>query len=200
MFSENKITFPTSLLPCKNRPLLWNKLSLHFLLNLMIFYIYFFQDKTITSRPQPFHQDDKRNQPKVTIRTEQYALNKFKLTELNMKNQLDRLQISTEQRKSFSTLSLLITKIKESTEELKTNSYGIMKEKISSISINSVMKRNSNLISRLEKFEKEVNSLDDDDQLIQSLTWVRDDINCFSQPSETQLESQRLTPVSQNEK
>ena len=134
------------------------------------------------------------------MRTEQYALNKFKLTELNMKNLLDRLQISTEQRKSFGTLSLLITKIKESTEELKTNSYGIMKEKISSISINSVMKRNSNLISRLEKLEKEVNSLDDDDQLIPSLTWVRDDINCFSQPSQTQLESQRLTPVSQNEK
>ena len=136
----------------------------------------------------------------------QYALNKFKMTELNMKNQLDLLQTSVEQRKSFSTLSLLINKIKESVEELKTNLDSIMMEKVNSSSINSVMKRQSNLISRLEKLELEVNSLDDDGQLSQSSTRVRDDISCVSQSSarvasarvERQLESHRLTPVSQN--
>ena len=128
----------------------------------------------------------------------QYALNKFKMTELNMKNQLDLLQTSVEQRKSFRTLSLLINKIKESVEELKTNLDSIMMEKISSSSINSVMKCQSNLISRLEKLELEVNSLDDDGQLSRSSTRVRDDISCVSQFSRRQLELHPLTPVSQN--
>ena len=103
------------------------------------------------------------------------------MTELNMKNQLDILQISVEQRKSFRTLSLLINKIKESVKEMKTNLDSIMMEKVSSSSINSVMKRQSNLISRLENLELEVNSLDDDGQLSQSSTRVRDDISCVSQ-------------------
>ena len=129
----------------------------------------------------------------------QYALNKFKMTELNMKNQLDLLQTSVEQRKSFRTLSLLINKIKESVEELKTNLGSIMIEKVSSSSINSVMKSRSNLISRLEKLELEVNSLDDDGQLSQSSTRVRDDISCISQSSKRQLELHRFTPVSKTQ-
>ena len=128
----------------------------------------------------------------------QYALNKFKMTELNMKNQLDLLETSVEHRKSFRTLSLLINKIKESVEELKTNLDSIMMKKVSSSSINSVMKRQSNLTSRLEKLELEVNSLDDDGQLSQSSTRGRDDISCVSQSSKRQLESHRLTSVSQN--
>ena len=130
----------------------------------------------------------------------QYALNKFKMTELNMKkNQLDLLQTSVEQRKSFRTLTLLINKIKESVEELKTNFESIMMEKVSSSSMNSFMKRQLNLISRLEKLELEVNSLDDDGQLSQSSTRVRDDISCISQSSRRQLELHRLTPVSKTQ-
>ena len=113
-----------------------------------------------------------------------------------MKNQLDLLQTSIEQRKIFRTLSLLINNIKESVEELKTNLDSIMMEKVSSSSINSVMKRQSNLISRLEKLELEVNSLDDDCQLSQSSTRVGDDISCVSQSSKRQPELHRLTPVS----
>ena len=60
------------------------------------------------------------------------------------------------------------------------------------------MKRQWNLISRLEKLELEVNSLDDDGQLSQSSTRDRDDISCISQFSRRQLELHRLTPVSQN--
>ena len=120
------------------------------------------------------------------------------MTELNMKNQLDLLQTSVEQRKSFRTLSLLINKIKESVEKLKTNLDSIMMEKVSSSSLNSVTKRQSNLISRLENLELEVNSLDDDGQLSQSSTRVRDDISCVSQYSRRQLELHRLTLVSQN--
>ena len=108
-----------------------------------------------------------------------------------MKNLLDLLQTSVEQRKSFRTLSLLINKIEESVEELKTNLDSIMMEKVSSSSISSVMKRQSNLISRLEKLELEVNSLDDDGQLSQSSTRVRDDISCISQSSRRQLELHR---------
>ena len=72
-----------------------------------------------------------------------------------------------------------------------------MMEKLSSSSKNSVMKRQSNLISRLEKLELEVNSLDDDGRLRQSSTRVLDDISCVSLSSKRQLESHRLTPVSQ---
>ena len=128
----------------------------------------------------------------------QNALNKFKMTELNMKNQLDLLQTSVEHRKSFCFLSLLINKIIESVEELKTNLDSIMMEKVSSSSLNSVMKRHSNLVSCLEKLELEVNSLDDDGQLSQSSTRVRDDITCVSQSSRRQLDLHRLTPLSQN--
>ena len=124
-------------------------------------------------------------------------MNKFKMTELNMRNQLDLLQTSVVQKKSFRTLSLMINKINESVEELKANFDSIMMRKVSSSSINTVMKRQSNLISRLEKLELEVNSLDYDGQLSQSSTRVRNDISCVSQPSRRQLESQRLTPVSQ---
>ena len=115
-----------------------------------------------------------------------------------MKNQLVLLQTSVEQRKSFRTLSLLINKIKETVEELKTNLISIMMEKVSSSSINSVLKRQLNLISLLEKLELEVNSLNDDGQLSQSSTRVRGDISCVSQSSRKQLELHRLTPVSQN--
>ena len=120
------------------------------------------------------------------------------MTELNMKNQLDLLQTSVEQRKSFRAPSLLINKIKESVEELKTNLDSIMMEKVSSSSRNSVMKRQSNLISLLEKLELEVNSLDDDGQLSQSSYRVCDDISCISPSSRRHFESHRLTPVSQN--
>ena len=125
-----------------------------------------------------------------------YALNNLKTTELNLKNQLDLLQISVEQRNSFRTLSLLNNKISESVEMLERNLDGIMMEKVSSIIINSVMKRHSNSISRLEKLELEVNSLDDEVQLIQSSTRLRDEISCVSQPSQRKLESQQLTLVS----
>ena len=114
-----------------------------------------------------------------------------------MKNQLDLLQTSVEQRKSFRTLSLLVKKIKGSVEELKINLDSVLMEKSSSSNTNSVMKRHSNLISRLEKMELEVNSLEDDGQLSQSSTRVRDDINYVSQSSRRQLESQPSTPVSQ---
>ena len=134
---------------------------------------------------------------KENNRSLQYALNTFKMTELNRKSQLDLLQTSVEQRKSFRNLSLLINKTKESVEELKTNLDSIMMVKVSSNSRNSDMKRHSNLISCLEKLELEVNSLYYDGQLSQSSTRVRDDISCVSQSSRRQLESRRPTPVFQ---
>ena len=73
-----------------------------------------------------------------------------------------------------------------------------MMEKVSSSNINLLMKCQSKLISRLEKLQLEVNSLDDDGQLSQSSTRVRDYISCVSQSSTRQLELHRLTPVSQN--
>ena len=119
------------------------------------------------------------------------------MTKLTKKNQIHLLQTSVELRKSFRTLFLLINKIKESVEELKTNLDSIMMEKVSSRSRNSILKSHSNLISRLEKVELDFNSFDDDGHLNQPSTRVRDDISCFSQSSRRQLQSQRLTHVSQ---
>ena len=87
-----------------------------------------------------------------------------------MKNQLDLLHTSAEQRKSFRSFSSLINKIKESIEELKTSLDNIIKEKVNSSSKNSVIKRESILISRLENLEIEDSSLDDDGQLSQPST------------------------------
>ena len=92
----------------------------------------------------------------------QYALNKFKISELSLKSKLDLLQSAIDQRKSFRSLTLLINKAKSNVDELKTTLDAVLKESPNSSSTSSVMERYSNLLSRLEKFEHEINSLDDD--------------------------------------
>ena len=114
-----------------------------------------------------------------------------------MKNQLDPLQTSVEQRKGFHTLLLLINKIKEIVEELKTDLDSIMMKKVSSSSFDSIVKQHSKLISRLDKLNREVNSLNDDGQLSQSSTRIHDDISCVSQSSKRQFQSQQSISVSQ---
>ena len=92
----------------------------------------------------------------------QYELKKFKIVELSLKSKLDLLQSAIDQRKSFRSLTLLISKAKADVDELKTTLDAVLKESPNSRSSSSVMERNSNLLSRLEKFEHAIDSLDDD--------------------------------------
>ena len=82
----------------------------------------------------------------------QYALNKFKIAELSLKNKLDLLKSSIDQQKCFRPLNLLINKAKANVEELKTTLEDVLKESPNSSSTSSAVERYSNLLSRLEKF------------------------------------------------
>ena len=125
----------------------------------------------------------------------QIALNFFKMSEMNFKNQLDLLQISISQRKSFRTLTLRINNIKETKEELRKAAEKVFIENTHPSTVSSITERQSNLLSKLQIFEHEVNSLDDDTQLSQSSTRLRDDIGVSSKCSSRLLESNRSSPT-----
>ena len=125
----------------------------------------------------------------------QMALNIFKMSELNFKNQLNLLQTAICQRKSFRTLTLLINNIKETKEELRKAAEKIFLENPHPSTVSSKTERQSNLLSKLQIFENEVNSLDDDGQLSQSSTQLRDDISVSSKRSSRLLESNRSSPT-----
>ena len=107
----------------------------------------------------------------------QIALNIFKMSKLNLKNQLDLLQTEISQRKSFRTLTLLINNIKKTKKELRKAAEIAFLENPHPSTVSSITERQSNLLSKLQIFEHEVNSLDDDGQLSQSSTRLRDDIS-----------------------
>ena len=109
-------------------------------------------------------QDDKDEQSKLSVRVKQI----HKIAELSLKSKLDLLQTAIDQQKSFRSLTLLINKAKANVDELKTTLDAVLKESPNSSSTSSVMERYSNLLSCLEKFEHEIDSLDDDGLLSQS--------------------------------
>ena len=125
----------------------------------------------------------------------QIALNIFKMSELNFKNQLDLLQTAISQRKSFRTLTLLINNIKETKEDLKKAAEKVFLENPHPSTVSSITERQSNLLSKLQIFEHEVNSLDDDGQLSQSSTRLQDNISVSSKCSSRLLESNRSSPT-----
>ena len=121
----------------------------------------------------------------------QIALNIFKMSELNFKNQLDLLQTAILQKKVLEPLTLLINNIKETKEELRKAAEKVLLENPHPSTVSSITERQSNLLSKLQIFEHEVNSLDDDGQLSQSSTRLRDDISVSSNCSSRLLESSR---------
>ena len=124
----------------------------------------------------------------------QYALKKFKIAELILKSKLDLLQTAIDQRKSFRSLTLLINKAKSNVDELKTTLDAVLKESPNSSSTSSVMERFLNLLSRLEKFEHEIHSLDDDGLLSQSSTRIRDDVSVTTHTTARYPTSRRCSP------
>ena len=107
----------------------------------------------------------------------QNVLNKFKIAELGLKSKLDLLQSSIDQRQSFRSLTLLINKAKANVDELKGTLDAVLKDSLNFSSTYFVMEKFSNLLSRLENFEHENDSLEDDGLLSQSSTRIRDNVN-----------------------
>ena len=139
----------------------------------------------------------KTNKSKMTKKNSQscqYELNKFKIAELNLKSKLDLLQSAIDQRKSFRSLNLLISKSKPNVDELKTTLDAVLKESPNSSSTSSVMERNSNLLSRLEKFEHAIDSLDDDGLLSQSSIRIRDDVSVTTHTTAKYPTPRRCSP------
>ena len=135
-------------------------------------------------------QDDKEKQSNCP-----YALNHFKIAELSLKSKLDLLQSATDQLRSFRSLTLLINKAKANADELKLTHDAVLKESPNSNSTSSVTEQYSNLMSRPEKIEHEIGSLDNDGLLSQSPARIRDDVSvrthttarCLTETGETIL-------------
>ena len=127
----------------------------------------------------------------------QFAINMFKATEMSMKKLLDLLEKTVEQKRSFRSLSLMINKIKGQEVELRRLSEEMMRQQPHQSTASSILNRQTTLITRLNELELQVDLLDDDGQLSQSSSRIRDDVSMIS--SRRNL-SQQSTPVPSDDK
>ena len=127
----------------------------------------------------------------------QFAINMFKATEMSMKKLLDLLEKTVEQKKSFRSLSLMINKIKGQETELKKLSEEVMRQQPHQSTASSILNRQTTLITRLNELELQVDLLDDDGQLSQSSSRIRDDVSMIS--SRRNL-SRQSTPAPSDDK
>ena len=103
-------------------------------------------------------------------------------------------QSSRSMQNVFRSLTLLINKANANVDELRTTLDDVLKENPNSCSTSSVMERHSNLLSHLEKFEHEVDSLDDDGLLSQSSTRIRDDVSVTTNTTARCPTTRRCSP------
>ena len=127
----------------------------------------------------------------------QFAINMFKATEMSMKKLLDLLEKTVEQKRSFRSLFLMINRIKGQEAELRRLSEEVMRQQPHQTTASSILNRQTTLITRLNELELQVDLLDDDGQLIQSSSRIRDDVSMIS--SRRNL-SQQSTPVPSDDK
>ena len=127
----------------------------------------------------------------------QFAINMFKATEMSMKKLLDLLEKTVEQKKSFRSLSLMINKIKGQETELKKLLEEVMRQQPHQSTASSILNRQTALITRLNELELRVDLLDDDGQLSQSSSRIRDDVSMIS--SRRNL-SRQSTPAPSDDK
>ena len=127
----------------------------------------------------------------------QFAINMFKATEMSMKKLLDLLEKTVEQKKSFQSLSLIINKIKGQETELKKLSEEVMRQQPHQSTASTILNRQTALITRLNELELRVDLLDDDGQLSQSSSRIRDDVSMIS--SRRNL-SRQSTPAPSDDK
>ena len=121
----------------------------------------------------------------------------FKATEMSMKKLLDLLKKTVEQKRSFRSLSLMINKIKGQEVELKKLSKEVMRQQQHQSTASSILNRQTTLITRLNELEQQVDLLDDDGQLSQSSSRIRDD---FSMISSRRNLSRQSTPAPSDDK
>ena len=125
----------------------------------------------------------------------QFAVNQFKSTEISLKSQLDLLQKAIDDRKSFRSLNLLISRAKTLQTELDKKTEAVLRAKPHQSTATSILDRQKALTSRLQQSELEVDTLDDDGLLSQSSTRYRDDVTIPSRPSSQRLDSEQSTPT-----
>ena len=123
------------------------------------------------------------------------ALNIFKMSELNFKNQLDLLWTAILPRKCFRTLTLLISNIKETKEKLRKAAEKVFLENTDPSTVSSITERQSNLLSTLQIHEHDVKNLDDNGQLSQLSTRLRGDISVSWKCSSRLLGSNISSPT-----
>ena len=97
-----------------------------------------------------------------------------------MKKLLDLLEKTVEQKRSFRSLFLMINKIKGQEVELKKLSEEVMRQQPHQSTASSILNRQTTLITRFNELELQVDLLDDDGQLSQSFSRIRDDISMIS--------------------
>ena len=127
----------------------------------------------------------------------QSAINIFKATEMSMKKLLDLLEKTVEQKRSFRSLSLMINKIKGKEVELKKLSEEVIRQQPHQSTASSTLNRQRTLITRLNELELQVVLLDDDGQLSQSSSRIRDDVSMISGRKSL---SQQSTPAPSDDK
>ena len=110
----------------------------------------------------------------------QFAINMFKATEMSMKKLFDLLEKTVEQKKSFRSLSLIINKTKGQEAELKKLSEELMRQQPRQRTASSILNRQTTLITRLNELDLQVDLSDDDGQLNQSSSRIRDDVSMIS--------------------
>ena len=86
----------------------------------------------------------------------QFAINLFKATEMAMKNQLDLLEKSTQRRKSFRFLSLLIERTRANEKKLMAMSQNVMKQQPHQNTATSILSRQTKLMNRLNELQLQV--------------------------------------------
>ena len=125
----------------------------------------------------------------------QFAVNMFKSTEISLKSQLDLLQKAIDDRKSFRSINLLISRAKTLQTELDKKTEAVLRAKPHQSTATSILDRQKVLTTRLQQSELEVDTMDDDGLLSQSSTRFCDDVTIPSRPSSRRLDSERSTPT-----
>ena len=127
----------------------------------------------------------------------QFAINMFKATAMSMKKQINLLEKTVEQEKSFRYLSLTINRVKDLETELKKLSEEVMRQQPHQSTASSILNRQTTIITRPNELELQVHHLDNDGQFSQSSSRIRDDVSMIS--SRRNL-SRQSTPASSDDK
>ena len=125
----------------------------------------------------------------------QFAVHMLKSTEKSLRSQLDLLQKAKDDRKSFRSINLLISRAKTLQTDLDRKTEAVLRAKPHKSTATSILDRQKPLTSRLQQSELEVDTLNDDGLLSQSSTRFRDEVIIPSRPSSQRLYSERSTPT-----